>query len=308
MNEERMKDFLSVSDLSPDELSAALESAAQLRADPSSTAGALAGQRIGLFFEKPSARTRISTEVGSAELGMIPIVLKGDEIGLGKRESVADVGRVFDRYLDVLALRVFDHANLVTIAENADAPVINLLSDVEHPCQALADLQTIAADRPLAGTSVAYVGDGNNVCHSLMIAGAMMSMEIRAVTPPGYEPSAPVQEQATDLAAANGGSIVVTSDVESGIAGADVVYTDVWASMGQEAEAVERRREFEPYQINKELFAKADSKAIFLHCLPAHRGDEATDDVLDSARSRIFDQAENRLHSFKALLLHIQGT
>jgi ornithine carbamoyltransferase len=300
-----MKDYLTVSDLSPDELMTVLERAARLRADPGSAAGDLSGRRIGLFFEKPSARTRISTEVGSAELGMIPIVLKADEIGLGKRESVADVGRVFDRYLDVLALRVFDHANLVTIADNAEAPVINLLSDLEHPCQALADLQTIAADRPLAGTTVAYVGDGNNVCHSLMAAGAMAGMEVRAVTPPGYGPSPAVTEQATQLAAANDGSIVVTTEAEAGVAGADVVYTDVWASMGQEAEAIERRKLFEPYQVNQELFSRAASDAIFLHCLPAHRGDEATDDVLDSARSRIFDQAENRLHSFKALLLHL---
>jgi len=302
-----MKDYLTVSDLSPDELVTVLERAARLRADPGSAAGALSGRRIGLFFEKPSARTRISTEIGSAELGMTPIVLKADEIGLGKRESVADLGRVFDRYLDVLALRVFDHANLVTIADNAEAPVINLLSDLEHPCQALADLQTIAADRPLAGTTVAYVGDGNNVCHSLMVAGAMAGMEVRAVTPPGYEPSPAVTEHATELAAVNGGAIVVTTDAEAGAAGADVVYTDVWASMGQEAEAIERRKLFEPYQVNQELFAKAASDAIFLHCLPAHRGDEATDDVLDSARSRIFDQAENRLHSFKALLLHLYG-
>jgi ornithine carbamoyltransferase len=300
-----MKDYLAVSDLSPDELTAVLERASRLRADPSSATNALSGQRIGLFFEKPSARTRISTEVGSAELGMIPIVLKADEIGLGKRESVADVGRVFDRYLDVLALRVFDHANLVTIAENAEAPVINLLSDLEHPCQALADLQTIATDRPLAGTTVAYVGDGNNVCHSLMVAGAMAGMEVRAVTPPGYEPSPAVTEHAIGLAAANGGAIAVTTDAEAGVAGADVVYTDVWASMGHEAEAIGRKKVFEPYQVNQELFSKAASDAIFLHCLPAHRGDEATDDVFDSARSRIFDQAENRLHSFKALLLHL---
>lgn len=302
-----MKDYLTVSDLSPDELTAVLERASRLRADPSSAANALSGQRIGLFFEKPSARTRISTEVGSAELGMIPIVLKADEIGLGKRESVADVGRVFDRYLDVLALRVFDHANLVIIAENAEAPVINLLSDLEHPCQALADLQTIAADRPLAGTTVAYVGDGNNVCHSLMVAGAMAGMEVRAVTPPGYEPSPAVTEHAIGLAAANGGAIAVTTDAEVGVAGADVVYTDVWASMGQEAEAIERRKLFEPYQVNQELFSRAGADAIFLHCLPAHRGDEATDEVLDNDRSRILDQAENRLHSFKALLLHLAG-
>lgn len=294
-----MKDFLSVSDLG-DDLTEVLDRAAAVKKDPDSAAGALQGKKVGLFFEKPSARTRISTEVGSAELGMTAVVLKADEIGLGKRESVSDVGKVFDRYLDVLAFRVFSHGDLVTLADNAEAPIINLLSDLEHPCQALADLQTVAETRPLAETTLAFVGDGNNVAHSLMLAGAMTGMEIRIATPPGFEPSSQV------LAAANGysGSVVATNDPSEAVAGADVVYTDVWASMGQEAETQERRQLFEPFRIDGAMFSQAAEGAIFLHCLPAHRGEEATDEVLDHSRSRIFDQAENRLHSFKALLLY----
>ncbi|MDH3470862.1 MAG: ornithine carbamoyltransferase [Acidimicrobiia bacterium] len=298
-----MNDFLSVADMAPSELIEVLDKAAAVKKDSTASAGALSGKSIGLFFQKPSARTRISTEVGAAELGMTPIVLKADEIGLGKREAVSDVGKVFDRYLDALAFRVFSHDDLVTLADNAEAPVINLLSDLEHPCQALADLQTVAETRPLPETVLTYVGDGNNVAHSLMLAGAMAGMEIRIVTPPGYEPADSV------LAAANAyaGAVTVTNDVRQAVSDAHVVYTDVWASMGQEAEAEARKKLFMQYQVNGAVFDMAADGAIFLHCLPAHRGDEATDDVLDHARSRIFDQAENRLHSFKALLLHTFG-
>ncbi|MDH3426544.1 MAG: ornithine carbamoyltransferase [Acidimicrobiia bacterium] len=298
-----MNDFLSVADMAPSELIEVLDTAAAVKKDSTASAGVLSGKSIGLFFQKPSARTRISTEVGAAELGMTPIVLKADEIGLGKREAVSDVGKVFDRYLDALAFRVFSHDDLVTLADNAEAPVINLLSDLEHPCQALADLQTVAETRPLPETVLTYVGDGNNVAHSLMLAGAMAGMEIRIVTPPGYEPADSV------LAAANAyaGAVTVTNDVRQAVSDAHVVYTDVWASMGQEAEAEARKKLFMQYQVNGAVFDMAADGAIFLHCLPAHRGDEATDDVLDHARSRIFDQAENRLHSFKALLLHTFG-
>jgi len=230
---------------------------------------------------------RVSCEVATVDLGAHPLVLKQDEVGLGKRESVEDVARVLDRYLDVLAFRVFDHADLVALGEHAAAPVINLLSDVEHPCQALADLQTLAEARPLDGTVVAFVGDGNSVCHSLMLAGALLGVSLR-VAVPGVE-------------------ITVTNDPVEAVRGADAVYTDVWASMGQEAEAGERRKLFAPFQVNEALFSGAAGDAIFLHCLPAHRGDEVTDAVADHERSRIFDQAENRMHAFKALLLHLAG-
>jgi ornithine carbamoyltransferase len=299
-------DLLSVTDLGRDGLLGVLESAAAVKADPASVAGRLAGRKVGLFFEKPSTRTRVSCEVACLDLGAAPLVLKQDEVGLGKRESVADVARVLDRYLDVLAFRVFDHRNLVGLADNAQAPVINLLSDLEHPCQALADLQTLAESKPLAGSVVAFVGDGNNVCHSLMLAGAMAGMTLRVASPPGFEPSPEVVARAKALAT-SGVEITVGNDPAAAVRGSDAVYTDVWASMGQEAEAAERRRLFAPYQVNEKLFSLAGPKAIFLHCLPAHRGDEVTDGVADHERSRIFDQAENRMHAFKALLLHLAG-
>ena len=299
-------DFLSVTDLGAAGLAEVLATAAAVKAEPGRVAGRLAGRKVGLFFEKPSTRTRVSCEVATVDLGAVPLVLKQDEVGLGKRESVADVARTLDRYLDVLAFRVFRHGDLVTVAEYAAAPVINLLSDLEHPCQALADLQTVAEARPLAGATVAFLGDGNNVCHSLMLGGAMCGVSLRVASPPGYEPAAAIVARARALAAP-GVTIEIGNDPEEAVRGADAVYTDVWASMGQEAEATERRRLFEPFRVDERLFALAGPHAIFLHCLPAHRGDEVTDGVADHERSRIFDQAENRMHAFKALLLHVAG-
>ena len=299
-------DFLSVTDLGAAGLAEVLASAAAVKAEPGRVAGRLAGRKVGLFFEKPSTRTRVSCEVATVDLGAVPLVLKQDEVGLGKRESVADVARTLDRYLDVLAFRVFRHGDLVTVAEYAAAPVINLLSDLEHPCQALADLQTVAEARPLAGATVAYLGDGNNVCHSLLLGGAMCGVSLRVASPPGYEPAAEIVGRARALAAP-GVTIEIGNDPAAAVRGADAVYTDVWASMGQEAEAAERRRLFEPFRVDERLFALAGPSAIFLHCLPAHRGDEVTDGVADHERSRIFDQAENRMHAFKALLLRVAG-
>ena len=299
-------DFIDVADLGPDGLGEVLDLAAAVKEDRSAFAGKRPGVDVGLFFEKPSLRTRVSCEVAANDLGMKPYVLKNDEIGLGKREAVKDVGAVLDRYLDVLALRVFDHANLEIIAANAAAPVINLLSDREHPCQALADLQTLAEHRPLEGATVAFIGDGNNVCNSLMLAGALTGVSVRAIGPEGYAPPDAVLAKAREIAV-DGATFTVTQDVEAGLAGADAVYTDVWASMGQESEAAERRRQMMPYQANEDLFALAKDDAIFLHCLPAHRGEEVTDEIADHPRSRIFDQAENRMHAFKALLLNVMG-
>jgi len=299
-------DFLSVTDLGREGLAEVLAGAAAVKADPARVAGRLSGKKVGLFFEKPSTRTRVSCEAAVIDLGAAPLVLKQDEVGLGKRESVADVARTLDRYLDVLAFRVFRHGDLVSVAEYAQAPVINLLSDLEHPCQALADLQTLAEARPLSGASVAFIGDGNNVCHSLLLAGAMSGVSLRVASPPGYEPAEAMVAQARRVAAP-GVTISVGNDPAAAVRGADAVYTDVWASMGQEAEAAERRRLFEPYRVDERLFSLAGPQAIFLHCLPAHRGDEVTDGVADHERSRIFDQAENRMHAFKALLLHVAG-
>jgi len=299
-------DFLSVTDLGREGLAQVLATAAAVKADPGRVAGRLAGKKVGLFFEKPSTRTRVSCEVAAVELGAVPLVLRQDEVGFGKRESAADVARVLDRYLDVLAFRVFRHQDLVTVADHAAAPVINLLSDREHPCQALADLQTLAEARPLAGAVLAFVGDGNNVCHSLLLGAALTGVSMRVASPPGYEPAAEIVGQARALADP-GVEIRVGHEPGEAVRGADAVYTDVWASMGQEVEAAQRRRLFEPYRVDAALFALADERAIFLHCLPAHRGDEVTDQVADHERSRIFDQAENRMHAFKALLLRVAG-
>jgi ornithine carbamoyltransferase len=301
-------DYLMVTDLGADGLAEVLRLAARAKADPARYAGRLAGRKVGLFFEKPSTRTRVSCEVATVDLAAHPVVLKQDEVGLGKREAVEDVGRVLDRYLDVLAFRVFDHVNLVGIAASSAAPVINLLSDRSHPCQALADLQTVAEHRELPGTVLTYVGDGNNVCHSLMLGGAMSGMHIRVAAPPGYEPSSIITAEATEIAAVTGGSIMVTNDPIAGVSGADVVYTDVWTSMGQEAEAEARLALFGPFQVNEALFAEAAADAIFLHCLPAHRDEELTHEIIEHERSFVFDQAENRMHAFKALLLYLTGT
>ena len=295
-------DFLHIDDLSPEVLRSVVERAETVRTDPASVHGALRGRSVGLFFQKPSTRTRVSAELAAAQVGAIPVVLGQQEVGLGTREAVKDVAGVLDRYLDLIAMRVFDHSDLVQVARHAQAPVVNLLSDVEHPCQALADLHTISQHRTPDGTVVAYVGDGNNVAHSLMVGAAMMGMEIRLATPPGYEPDAGYVARARTY-----GAVIVTNEPVEAVTGADVVYTDVWASMGQEAEAEERNRLFSSYQVDLGLFDQAKSDAIFLHCLPAHRGREVTDEVVDHPRSRVLDQAENRLHTFKALLLYLLG-
>lgn len=292
-----MTDFIGVADLGVDGVRRVVDAAHELKKDRLARSTALAGQSIGLFFEKPSTRTRVSCEVAAVEVGAHPVVLRREEIGLGSREAPADVARVLDRYLDALALRVFEHQHLHDIADHAAAPVINLLSNLEHPCQALADLQTIEEAVPLGEAVVAYIGDGNNVCHSLMVAVAMMGGSVRVVCPPGYEPLDAYVEAAGDR-------ITVTDDLAA-VEGSHVVYTDVWASMGQEDEAQRRAAAFAGYRIDEALFDRAEDGAIFLHCLPAHRGEEVTDGVMDHPRSRVFDQAENRLHAIKALLLEL---
>lgn len=302
-----MRDFLMSTDLDAAEVALVVETAIAVKRDPASVAGRLSGLKVGLFFQKPSTRTRVSCEVATVDLGAHPVTLHDEEVGLGSREAPEDVARVLDRYLDVLALRVFDHADLEAMAAHVDAAVINLLSDVSHPVQALADLQTIAEIRPLAGTTIAYVGDGNNVCHSLLLSGAQMGMNVRIAVPSGYEPRPDIVEEAHRIATARAGSIDIGSDVRAAVTSADVVYTDVWTSMGHEKESERRRRDFTGYRIDEELFALAADDAIFLHCLPAHRGEEVTDGVMDHPRSRVFDQAENRAHAFKALLLHLTG-
>lgn len=292
--------FLSVSDLTPEGLRDLLALSDEVKAEPAAFRTRLAGCSVGLFFAKQSLRTWVSCDVATAQLGGHPLSIPDQSIGLGSRESPADVGRVLERYLDLLAMRVYSHQALTDIAEKVQIPVVNLLSDREHPCQAVADLQTIAAHRPLAGAVVTYVGDGNNVCNSLMLAATMAGASIRVAAPPGYQPDQGVMGKARAH-----GSVEVFNEPEPAVEGCDVVYTDVWASMGQEAEAEVRGRIFAPFRVDVELFDRAKTGAIFMHCLPAHRGEEVTDEVMEHKRSVVFDQAENRLHAFKAVLLSL---
>jgi ornithine carbamoyltransferase len=292
--------FLSIADLGRDGLAEVLDLGARLKEEPDAYRGRLTGRSIGLFFAKQSLRTWVSCDVAAIELGAHPLAIRDDNTGMGSRESPADVGRVLERYLDLLAMRVHRHDDLVEIARHVDMPIVNLLSDVEHPCQAVADLLTIRAHRPLEGAVVTYVGDGNNVCHSLMLGAAMMGAEVRVSGPAGYEPDTAFVEAAREYA-----PVTLHREPIEALAGSDVIYTDVWASMGQESEAELRRRHFATYQVDLAMFEQAKDDAIFMHCLPAHRGDEVTDEVMEHPRSMVFDQAENRLHSFKAILLQL---
>lgn len=289
-----MSDFLRVRDLG-DRLPTVVAAAQEARRDRGYAAGHLAGRQVGLFFEKPSTRTRVSTEVAIRRLGGDPVVLAAEGVGLGKREPVMDVARVLDRMLDGLAFRVFEHRTLETLAAHAEAPVINLLSDVEHPCQAVADLATIAEHRPVADAVVAYVGDGNNVAVSLAWGVTMMGGRMRIASPRGYGVDPSLVPTDVDL----------LDDPDEAVAGADVVYTDVWTSMGQEAERAERLKAFDGWGIGLTRFGRAAEDAIFLHCLPAHRGEEVATEVIEHPRSRVFDQAEYRLHAFTALLVDL---
>jgi ornithine carbamoyltransferase len=264
----------------------------------------LAGRSLALIFEKPSLRTRVTFEVGAHQLGARAVYLSGPEVGLGTRETVPDVARNLSRWVDGIVARVYAHATVETLARHATIPVINALSDLEHPCQALADYFTLW-ERGLdpAKLRLAFIGDGNNTCHSLLLLGALLGTSIVVACPPGYEPDASVQATARGL----GGRFEVTEDARAAATGADVVYTDVWISMGQEAERVQRLEAFQRYQVNRTVLGFAKPSAIVMHCLPAHRGEEITDEVLDSAQSIALDQAENRLHAQKAIVLWLLG-
>jgi ornithine carbamoyltransferase len=302
------EDYLSVDDLSPAELDDLLDLAAKVKSDPAAYAEGLRGRSVALIFEKPSTRTRVSFEVGVAELGGHPVVLSSTELQLGRGETIEDTGNVLSRYVDAIVLRTFEQERLEVLAGAASVPVVNSLSDFEHPCQALADLLTVRERLgALTGRVLTYLGDGNNVAHSLLLAGAKAGMTVRVATPPGFEPIPQVVQRATEIAAETGGAIVTTDDARAASAGADVLYTDVWASMGQEAEADERMLIFPLYQLNQDLVDVAADDVVVLHCLPAHRGQEITGEVLDGPRSAVWDQAENRLHTQKALLLRLLG-
>ncbi len=264
----------------------------------------LAGRTLALIFEKPSLRTRVTFEVGIVQLGGRAVYLAGPEIGMGTRESVPDVARNLSRWVDGIAARVHAHATVESLARHATVPVVNALSDVEHPCQALADFFTLwERGIDLGAMRLAWIGDGNNVCHSLMLLGALFGTDIVVATPPGYEPDARIQATARRL----GGRLTVTTEARDAATGADVLYTDVWVSMGQEAERARRLEAFARYQVNERLLACAKPSALVMHCLPAHRGEEITDAVLDGPQSIALDQAENRLHAQKAVILDLLG-
>ncbi|MGV3722743.1 MAG: ornithine carbamoyltransferase, partial [Actinomycetota bacterium] len=257
---------------------------------------------------KPSLRTRVSFAVGMTQLGGASLSLSREEVGLGVREPVKDVARVLSSMADGIMARVSSHSTIVELAQYSKKPVINGLCDLEHPCQALADILTLWEERgDVEGQKIAYVGDGNNVAHSLALLGGLLGAHVVIAGPAGYEPDAQIIEQAQANAAQSGGSVTVTQDVRAACKDADAVYTDVWASMGQESEAAERAKLFAPYQVTEELFALAKSEAVFLHCLPAHRGEEAAAGVVDHPRSAIWRQAENRLHAQKAVLAVLLG-
>src|SRR5436309_4249273 len=292
MPREYLRDYLSVDDLSPAELLHLLDVADALKADRTLHRDALAGLTVALLFEKASTRTRVSFEVGVGQLGGRPLSLSGSDLQLGRGETIEDTGRVLARYVDAIVLRTFEQERLEALAGASSVPVINSLSDFEHPCQALADLLTVRErSGPLPGRILSYVGDGNNVAHSLLLAGAKTGMTVRVAAPTGFEPIPQVVQRASEIAEETGGVIEILSDPQAAVKGAQVVYTDVWASMGQEDESEERSLVFRPYQVNLALIDAADPDAIVLHCLPAHRGLEITDAVIHAPHSVVSDQA-----------------
>ncbi len=306
-----LRHFLSAADLSRIEAEALLDRAAALKAAWRSGMNddrPLIGQTLALVFEKPSLRTRVAFEAGMTQLGGHPSYLSANDIDMGGRESVPDVARNLSRWVAIIAARVFKHATIETLARYASVPVINALSDREHPCQALADMLTLREHfGHLQGLTLAYVGDGNNVCHSLMLLGVTLGVNVRIGCPPDYRPAPDIIELAEQLANRHGATLTITASPQEAVTGADAVYTDVWASMGQEHEAARRRPVFTPYQVNAALMAQAAPHALAMHCLPAHRGEEITSDVIDGPQSVVFEQAENRLHVQKALILLLLG-
>ena len=297
------KDFTSINDLDAQDAQSLLELGLDMKTSPGKYAGALSGRTMALLFEKPSLRTRVTFETGIFQMGGYGIYLAPGDIGLGTRESVPDAARNLSRWLDVIVARTFSHQVITDLAGFATIPVVNALSDDEHPCQAMADLLTLYERwSDLRKVRIAYIGDGNNVCNSLLLLCAMVGTSMAVATPAGYDPPERFVEQARRLAAGSGAEILITTDPDEAVRGCHAVYTDVWASMGREEEAEKRRKIFSAYQINARLMKQSEPEALFLHCLPAHRGEEVTDEVMDSPQSVVFDQAENRLHIQKAIL------
>ncbi len=305
MSDLKGRHFLSMLDFSSDEIAKVLKTAAKVKKDPKKYRDELEGKTLAMIFQKPSLRTRVSFETGMTQLGGHAIYLAPTDISLGKRETTEDISLVLSRYVDIIMARVFGHDIVVDLAKHAGVPVINGLSDYEHPCQILADFQTIIERKyKLEGLNFCYIGDGNNVAHSLMFGAARVGMNAVILTPSGYEPDANVLKESSEIAATNGATITVSNDIEAS-ANADVLYTDVWASMGQESEADSRKSVFEKYRIDADTMKRAKPDAIILHCLPAHYGDEIDYETSRLPNSAIFDQAENRMHAQKALMVEL---
>ena len=296
--------LISISDLSREEILRLLDSADAFRARRGGHGAPLQGKSLAMIFEKPSTRTRVSLEVAASELGAHPLYLSAGELQLGRGETIADTARVLSRYVAGITARVYSHSTVEQLAAHASVPVINALSDWEHPLQILADLQTIRQRfSRLEGLKLAWIGDGNNVCHSLILAAAILGLEIVVASPPGYQPKPEVLEQARRL----GGRPAVVVEPAEAARDADVLITDTWVSMGDEGEEAERLRVFGRYQINSDLMSLASPCSIALHCLPAHRGQEITDEIMDGPQSAVFDEAENRLHTSKAVMAWLVG-
>ncbi|HSQ74058.1 MAG TPA: ornithine carbamoyltransferase [Bacteroidota bacterium] len=302
----RGRDYLSVDDFSTAEIKSLLALTAEIKVHPRRYRRSLEGKMMALIFEKPSLRTRTSFTVGIKQLGGDSILLTPADINLGKRESVYDVAKNLERMVDGIMIRTFGHDICTSLAQHASIPVINGLTDLEHPCQAMADIFTVIEHKKnLKRLKLSYIGDGNNVAHSLMLIAAKLGTTMFVATPEGYKPQAAIMDRAQAIAAETGARIVWTADPVEAAREADMVYTDTWASMGQEAEAAARRAVFAPYQVNKALLSHAREDVLFMHCLPAHRGEEVTDEVIDSPNSVVFQEAENRLHAQKAIMLQL---
>ncbi|MBI5216610.1 MAG: ornithine carbamoyltransferase [Ignavibacteriae bacterium] len=297
------KDFISIADWSPDELWHLLLLSLKMKEYPANYSDSLKGKSVAMIFEKQSLRTHVTFDVGIYQLGGHSIYLSQQGINLGKRESIYDVAKNLERWVDGLVIRTYAHSNCVQLGKHMWCPVVNALDDMEHPCQAMGDFLTIVENfGEVSGHKLTFVGDGNNVCHSLMLLAAKLGMNFTAATPKGYEPNKEVVKKAQKFAKASGAKIEVVNNPKEGVKKSDVVYTDVWASMGQESEKDERAKIFKEFQVNGKLMNLAKDSAIFMHCLPAHRGEEVTDEVMDGKQARIFDEAENRLHTQKAIL------
>ncbi|HAF99095.1 MULTISPECIES: ornithine carbamoyltransferase [Paenibacillus] len=304
------RDMIELDEYSTEEIQFLLDSAIELKRKQKNgeVYQPLKGKTLGLIFEKSSTRTRVSFEVGMFQLGGHALFLSKNDIQLGRGEPISDTAQVMSRYLDGIMIRTFGHDNVINLAKHASIPVINGLSDMAHPCQVLADLQTVLEHKgKLKGLKMAFIGDGNNMAHSLLIGGAKMGMHVAVASPEGYMPDEGIVKLSEEIAAQTGGKITITHDPIEAAKDADVIYTDVWASMGFEEEQAEREAAFADFQVNEELVKAAKPDYLFLHCLPAHRGEEVSEGVIDGANSVIFDQAENRLHAQKALMVALMA-